>query len=179
MESLYCGERLFEYCLRPYNKQSREGQPSRGRESACPPASGASGFTRRGFRRRKPGRGCGPTRSRRRAPEPREPSWMPTSWLPDFCCLESDCLPLGLQLAAIASFRLPVAAVLTSGGASYHAWIHLNCHDLEEYTRAATRILCRLPRFGFDAANKNPSRLVATARSGSAKSRRRATENSG
>jgi hypothetical protein len=78
---------------------------------------------------------------------------------PRFLLLESDCLPLNLQLSAIANFRLPVAAILTSGGASYHAWVHLNCHDQEEYAEQATRILSAASRFGFDAANKNPSRL--------------------
>ena len=76
-----------------------------------------------------------------------------------FLLLESDCLPLNLQLSAIASFRLPVAAILTSGGQSYHAWVDLNCHDQEEYTVAAARILGATAKFGFDAANKNPSRL--------------------
>ena len=78
---------------------------------------------------------------------------------PRFLLLESDCLPFELQLSAIASFRLPIAAVLTSGGASYHAWLDLNCHDLEEYAETATRILNATAKFGFDAANKNPSRL--------------------
>ena len=78
---------------------------------------------------------------------------------PRFLLLESDCLPLGLQLSALACFRLPISAILTSGGASYHAWVHLNCHDLEEYGAAATRILNAAAKFGFDAANKNPSRL--------------------
>ena len=78
---------------------------------------------------------------------------------PRFLLLESDCLPLPMQLSAIACFRLPVAAILTSGGLSYHAWVHLNCHDLEEYAESATRILNAAARFGFDAANKNPSRL--------------------
>jgi hypothetical protein len=78
---------------------------------------------------------------------------------PRFLLLESDCLPLGLQLSAIASFRLPIAAILTSGGLSYHAWVHLNCHDQGEYAEQAGRILSAAARFGFDAANKNPSRL--------------------
>jgi hypothetical protein len=78
---------------------------------------------------------------------------------PRFLLLESDCLPLDLQLSAIASFRLPVAAVLTSGGSSYHAWLHINAHDLDEYAESATRILGAASKFGFDAANKNPSRL--------------------
>jgi hypothetical protein len=78
---------------------------------------------------------------------------------PRFLLLESDCLPFELQLSAIASFRLPVAAVLTSGGASYHAWVQLDCADLTEYAEAAGRILAAVTKFGFDAANKNPSRL--------------------
>jgi len=78
---------------------------------------------------------------------------------PRFLLLESDCLPFDLQLAAIANFRLPVAAVLTSGGASYHAWVALNAHDLEDYAEQAGRILSAVSRFGFDGANKNPSRL--------------------
>jgi hypothetical protein len=78
---------------------------------------------------------------------------------PRFLLLESDCLPFELQLTAIASFRLPVAAVLTSGGASYHAWVQLDACDLDEYAQAAGRILSAVSRFGFDSANKNPSRL--------------------
>lgn len=78
---------------------------------------------------------------------------------PRFLLLESDCLPLPLQLSAIANFRLPIAAILTSGGSSYHAWVELNCHDQEEYHEQAGRILSAASRFGFDAANKNPSRL--------------------
>ena len=78
---------------------------------------------------------------------------------PRFLLLESDVLPLDLQICALANFRLPIAAVLTSGGASVHAWVRLDCEDLEDYTDSANRILSAVSRFGFDAANKNPSRL--------------------
>jgi hypothetical protein len=75
---------------------------------------------------------------------------------PRFLLLESDCLPL-----ACSSRRSPVSVCRgsTSGSLSYHAWIFLNCHDQEEYTASAARILGAVARFGFDAANRNPSRL--------------------
>ena len=78
---------------------------------------------------------------------------------PRFLLLESDCLPLSLQLCALANFRLPIAAILTSGGASVHAWVRLDSADLEDYNDSASRIFAAVSRFGFDGANKNPSRL--------------------
>jgi hypothetical protein len=78
---------------------------------------------------------------------------------PRFLLLESDCLPFHLQLCALANFRLPIAAILTSGGASVHAWVRLDCADLEDYTDSASRIFRAVERFGFDGSNKNPSRL--------------------
>jgi hypothetical protein len=78
---------------------------------------------------------------------------------PRFLLLESDCLPLELQLCALANFRLPIAAILTSGGVSVHAWVRLDSADLEDYNDSASRIFAAVSRFGFDGANKNPSRL--------------------
>jgi hypothetical protein len=77
---------------------------------------------------------------------------------PRFLLLESDILPFELQLAAIASFRLPVAAVLTRGSQLPRLGA-LDCHDLLEYAEQAGRILTAVSKFGFDGANKNPSRL--------------------
>src|SRR4029077_9737115 len=59
---------------------------------------------------------------------------------PRFLLLESDCLPFKLQLCALANFRLPIAAILTSGGASVHAWIRLDSADLQDYNDSASRI---------------------------------------
>jgi hypothetical protein len=78
---------------------------------------------------------------------------------PRFLLLESDCLPFSLQLCALANFRLPIAAILTSGGLSAHAWVRLDSADLEDYNDSASRIFAAVSRFGFDGANKNPSRL--------------------
>jgi hypothetical protein len=79
--------------------------------------------------------------------------------IPRFVLLESDSLPLQYQLTALAVFRLPIAAILTSGGASYHAWVKVDCESNEEFDGVAERILKAVEPFGFDAANKNPSRL--------------------
>ena len=79
--------------------------------------------------------------------------------VPRFLLLESDCLPLRYQLTAMAVFRLPIACIMTSGGASYHAWVKLDCDNLAQFEHAAERILAAVEPFGFDAANKNPSRL--------------------
>ena len=78
---------------------------------------------------------------------------------PRFLLLESDCLPLAYQLTALSVFRLPVAAILTSGGHSYHAWVKVDCDSIEQFETVAERILKAVQRFGFDVANKNPSRL--------------------
>jgi hypothetical protein len=76
-----------------------------------------------------------------------------------FLLLESDCLPLQVQLTAMAVFKLPIAVIMTSGGASYHAWVKVDCENAQQYEHAAERILSAVEPFGFDRANKNPSRL--------------------
>jgi hypothetical protein len=76
-----------------------------------------------------------------------------------FVLLESDCLPLQVQLTAMGVFKLPIAVILTSGGASYHAWVRIDAENLQQYRHAAERLLKAVEPFGFDIANKNPSRL--------------------
>src|SRR4029077_3145234 len=78
---------------------------------------------------------------------------------PRFVLLESDLLPLQYQLTALAVFRLPIAAILTSGGASCHAWVRVDCGSVEEFESVAQRILKAVEPFGFDSCNKNRSRL--------------------
>jgi hypothetical protein len=75
------------------------------------------------------------------------------------CLLESDELPLELQLSLWASLSLPVAAIIDTGGRSAHAWVDLNCDTLEEYRAMVSRIYIPLARFGLCLNNKNPSRL--------------------
>ncbi len=76
-----------------------------------------------------------------------------------FCLLESDTLPIDLQLSLWARLPLPVAAIIESGGRSVHAWVMLNYANAEEYRTNVERIYTRLAQFGICRSNKNPSRL--------------------
>ena len=76
-----------------------------------------------------------------------------------FCLLESDVLPVELQLSLFARLPLPVAAIIDSGGRSIHAWVMLNCTNAQEYRTTVDRIYRRLIRFGLCPNNKNASRL--------------------
>jgi hypothetical protein len=77
-----------------------------------------------------------------------------------FALVESDKLALEIQLSLWARLPLPVAAIISSGGASYHAWVKMDCIDEAEYDEQVKQILTTLARFAVDAANKNPSRLA-------------------
>lgn len=76
-----------------------------------------------------------------------------------FVLLENDILPPSLQLNLLARLPLPISALIWSGGVSYHAWVRVDCVNLESYRTTSARLLKMLDRFGFDQANKNPSRL--------------------
>jgi archaellum biogenesis ATPase FlaH len=76
-----------------------------------------------------------------------------------FLLIESDTLPVETQLAFYSKLKLPVAAILSSGGKSAHCWIHMGCETAETYEEFAGKIMGMLQPFGFDTSNKNPSRL--------------------
>lgn len=76
-----------------------------------------------------------------------------------FLLVESDALPLPVQLGFYIRLKLPVAMILLSGGASAHAWIRLDSPNAEAYSTTAKRILSLLKPFGVDQANSNASRL--------------------
>jgi hypothetical protein len=76
-----------------------------------------------------------------------------------FCLLESDDLPLDLQLSLWGRLPLPIAAIIDSGGRSAHAWVRLDCDTAEEYQALVERIYTRLAQFGLCTSNKNPSRM--------------------
>lgn len=76
-----------------------------------------------------------------------------------YLLVESDVLPLPIQLALFSRLKLPISAVLLSGGVSAHAWVRLDCKTSDEYDTKARRVLTALAPFGIDQANKNPSRL--------------------
>ena len=76
-----------------------------------------------------------------------------------FAVVESDLLPLDLQLSVIARLPLPVAAIIFSGGKSYHALIRVDAADAVEYRRDVGRMLALLRPLGFDQSTGNPSRM--------------------
>ena len=76
-----------------------------------------------------------------------------------FALMESDALPPDVQLSLWARLPLPIAAILTSGGRSVHAWVKVDAECIDDYRNATARLLATLARFGVDGQNKNPSRL--------------------
>ncbi|MBI3759596.1 MAG: hypothetical protein HY269_07570 [Deltaproteobacteria bacterium] len=76
-----------------------------------------------------------------------------------FGLLESDELPPELQLRPLARLPLPIAAIITSGARSLHAWVRVDAYTADEYRRRVGRILELLAPFSIDGQNKNPSRL--------------------
>lgn len=77
-----------------------------------------------------------------------------------FALLECDAVPYPLQMAFFARLPLPIAALVTSGGRSLHAWVRVNTPDGETYRKTVGEILERLAPYGVDRANRNPSRLA-------------------
>jgi RecA-family ATPase len=73
--------------------------------------------------------------------------------------VESDILPLELQLSVIARLPLPVAAIIFSGGKSYHALVQVDASDAFAYRRDVGRMLSLLRPLGFDQGTGNPSRM--------------------
>jgi hypothetical protein len=76
-----------------------------------------------------------------------------------FALVEFDTIPRPLQLALLARLPLPIAAILTSGRRSLHAWVRVDAPDADAYRATVARLLKLLARFGTDTRNKNPSRL--------------------
>lgn len=76
-----------------------------------------------------------------------------------FVLLEFDAIPLDLQISLLATLPLPIAAILTSGARSIHAWVKVDCMDATAYKDQVTMLLKMLVHFGLDPKNKNPSRL--------------------
>lgn len=76
-----------------------------------------------------------------------------------YALIECDAVPLELQLSLLAKLSLPIAAILTSGGRSVHAWVRVNADDSNAYRGTVSKMLALLAKFGVDGKNKNPSRM--------------------
>ena len=73
--------------------------------------------------------------------------------------VEFDSVPLAQQFAIVLATRLPVSAVVYSGGKSLHAWVRVDAPDRETYKQRVAAIHALPLLAGMDKANKNPSRL--------------------
>ena len=76
-----------------------------------------------------------------------------------FLLVESDVLPIEMQLAMFARLPVPISAAILSGSSSVHAWVRIDADTAEQYESRVRKILGLLSKFGIDQANKNPSRL--------------------
>ena len=78
-----------------------------------------------------------------------------------FALVESDSLPIQEQIDLCRKLELPIAALVTSGGKSVHAIVHIDAANAKEYRERVTFLFDFLNSHGMkvDTNNKNPSRL--------------------
>ena len=79
-----------------------------------------------------------------------------------YALIESDDMPEGAQVEAFDRLRLPLAALVLSGGKSVHAVVKIDAADREEYRQRVERLhsFCKSYGIPVDPANKNPSRFM-------------------
>lgn len=78
-----------------------------------------------------------------------------------YALAESDSLPIEEQYRVLRESRLPIAALVESGGKSLHAVFRVDAKDKFEYASRVRDAYASLNTFGFlvDPQNRNPSRL--------------------
>ena len=78
-----------------------------------------------------------------------------------FALIESDTMPLDAQYRMYRKLNLPIAAMVTSGGKSIHAIVHIDAVNAAEYRDRVEMLYTILANKGMvvDMQNKNPSRL--------------------
>lgn len=78
-----------------------------------------------------------------------------------FVLVESDDLPIEQQKKLLISHKLPIAALVESGGKSVHAIVKVDAEDRAEFQQRVEFLFDFMSRHGFtiDTANKNPARL--------------------
>jgi len=79
----------------------------------------------------------------------------------EYVLVESDSMPLDEQKAFLVNQKLPIAALIESGGKSIHAIVKIQADDESEYTQRVNFLFDFLSRHNFqvDEANKNLARL--------------------
>jgi len=78
-----------------------------------------------------------------------------------FMVVEFDDASIDDQLAFWSVIRLPVAALVLSGGKSVHGWVQVDCADRDEWEREIEQDIFKgyLVPMGVDGACRNESRL--------------------
>lgn len=78
-----------------------------------------------------------------------------------YSLVESDSLPIEEQKKLLINMRLPIVAMVETGGKSVHAIVRVDAEDLAEYKQRVSFLYDWLLKHQFvvDEANKNPARL--------------------
>jgi len=77
-----------------------------------------------------------------------------------YLLLESDGLPLELQVAMLRHLPLPITSMTLSGRRSVHAIVEVNASGAKAFRDIADAILTPLKEYGFDSTCRNPGRLT-------------------
>lgn len=82
-----------------------------------------------------------------------------TRW--DYALVESDTMSIEDQKKIIISLKLPVKALVESGGKSIHAIVKVSAANEQEYKQRVSKLYDELNKHGMvvDSQNSNPSRL--------------------
>ena len=81
-----------------------------------------------------------------------------------FAVAEFDNVAYDEQIAFWCAIELPIVALIFSGGKSIHAWICVDCDDMDDWNDAVRKHLYNktLIPYGVDRACSNPGRLSRT-----------------
>ncbi len=69
--------------------------------------------------------------------------------------VESDVLPIELQLSLFSKLTLPIAVLASSGKKSIHAWVRLDSACEADFRADANFVLAQLAQYGTDRSNRN------------------------
>jgi hypothetical protein len=77
-----------------------------------------------------------------------------------FAVMEFDALPFNAQIQFWAGAKLPVSALIYSGGKSIHAWVRIDAGGVGEWQREIEGTLFDVVKpLGIDGSCKNEARL--------------------
>lgn len=79
-----------------------------------------------------------------------------------YCLIECDVIPMAEQIKRYKRMRLPIAAMVNSGGKSIHAVVKIEAKDMNQYIQRVDFLFdyCTKNGLPIDGANKNCNRLT-------------------